>query len=139
MLPMSTRRAWYSYADIQERVREVLDIEVSQATLRHAGTRQGTARTRLTNGMPTPLPGVHKPARFDPEEVETWLANHLLLRQRQALQELSESGADQRRPLVAAARAIEVSWSRIAAAISVAQGHPYSPQAAHKRYGGTSG
>lgn len=136
---MSAERAWYSYLDIQQRVREVLNVEVSQTTLRCAGTREGTARTRLTEGMPAPLPGDYKPARFDPDQIETWLANHLLLRQRQALLELSESDSDERQLLVAAARDLGVSWARIASAISSAQGRPYTTQAAHQRYGGTSG
>lgn len=129
---------WYSYADIQRRIRDVLDIEVTTSTLRAAPTRQGQARTRVTEGMPTPLPQEERPlfapVRFAVDDVEDWLTRHPLRRQRDALEAIEGSTGD-RRSLVDQARAAGVSWARIAAAISTAEGRTYSAQAAHKRYG----
>ncbi len=129
---------WYSYDDVRRRIHQVLGVEVATSTLRAARAREGRARTRITGGMPTPLPEnapLFVPVRFEAAAVEDWLATHPLRRQQDALLAIQSCTGD-RRPAVDQARAAGVSWARIAAAIAEAESRPYSAQAAHKRYGG---
>lgn len=138
---MSTPQ-WYSYPDLQRRIREVLGVEVATSTLRAAPTRHGRALTRVTEGMPTPLPESRSrfvPARFSVDDVEAWLADHPLLAQLDALHDIRVAGPGGRHAAVDRARAAGVSWTRIAAAISAAEHRPYSAQAAHRRYGRSAG
>lgn len=140
---MSTpAQQWYSYQDLQRRIREVLGVEVATSTLRAAPTRQGQARTRITEGLPAPLPEIRArfgSVRFAVDAVEVWLAAHPLRRQQDALHGVQAAPLVDRRAAVDQARAVGVSWARIAAAISAAEGRPYSAQAAHKRYRRSTG
>lgn len=133
---------WYSYEDLQRRIREVLGAEVATSTLRAAPTRRGQARTRITEGLPAPLPEIRArfgPVRFAVDAVEAWLSAHPLRRQQDALNGVQAAPPVDRRAAVDRARAVGVSWARIAAAISAAEGRPYSAQAAHKRYRRSTG
>lgn len=133
---------WYSYEDLQRRIREVLGVEVATSTLRAAPTRQGRSRTRITEGLPAPLPENRArfvPVRFAVDDIEAWLAAHTLRRQQDALHGVEAAEPADRQVSVDRARDAGVSWARIAAAISAAEGRPYSAQAAHKRYRRSTG
>lgn len=127
----------YTYRQLQDRIQQVLGVNVPRSTLRAAMARRGS---RATAGMPLPFhatrhPDAFDPASFDVAEVESWLASHPKLRQDAALAAIASSpkGHDHR-DVVANARGVGVSWERIAAALSLAEGRSYSKQAAHKRY-----
>ncbi len=126
----------YSYADVRARLREELGVDVAESTLRAGFAEAGTPASRITAGMPTPLPGSgrNRPARFAAAAIETWLAMHPRRLQEAALDAIAASTAAERSSMVAQARALHVSWARIAAAIGAAEGRPYSRQAAFKRY-----
>ncbi len=134
MLPMTRE---YSYAEVRARLREELGVDVTESTLRAGFAEAGTPTSRVTAGMPAPLPAVHRnrPARFDAAAIEAWLATHPRLHQEAALAAIGSASASELTRLVAQARVLHVSWARIAAAISEAEGRPYSRQAAFKRYG----
>lgn len=130
----------YSYAEVRARVREALGVDVTESTLRAGPAEAGRPLSRVTVGMPAPLPGGGRPARFSAGEIDTWLKGHHHRRQADVLAAIRDSPAgSDHREVVARARAEAVSWERIAQALGDAEGRSYSKQAAFKRYGRSAG
>lgn len=128
----------YTYAQVRQRIRDELHIDVSSAELRQS-PRPGQFRSRVTHEMPEPDPAFVDPIKFDAAAIDHWLEHHPRRRQTQALQALSVSDVAGREALVVDARHQGVSWKRIAEAISAADDRPYSTQAVFKRYRHSAG
>ena len=82
------RPATYGYKELADHIEAVLGerpsaslLRGARAEARRAGahpTRARRVRPSLTAGMPPPLPPLARtaPARFDAEQIKTWLAHH---------------------------------------------------------------
>lgn len=128
-----------SYAELAERIHQVLGVRPAESTLRAAtANRDRPGRgTAVTTGMPAPLaqrdPAGH--AQFDPVAVDTWLHRHPQLTIRRHQQELRTGPVSGRATAVAAAREAGLSWQQVAAACAAADGTTYTRQWAQQRYG----
>ena len=131
-------RPGYTYAQVRQRIREELHIDVSTAELRQS-PRPGQFRSRVTHEMPEPDPAFVDPIKFDAAAIDDWLEHHPRRRQTRALKALSTSDPTTRDALVADARHQGLSWRRIAEAISEADNRLYSTQAVFKRYRHSTG
>lgn len=136
-------RPTYTYAQVAERIAEVLGVRPSPATLRAAGAssrRHGRtdSRVRLTAGLPAPVlqtPG--HPTRFDAEQIEAWLANHPRLGRARAIAtyhgllgrpEVVEEEA------VAYALRQGLSWTQIAGGLHQVRGDERGRSTIHAHY-----
>ena len=136
-----TSKTTYTYAQIAERINEVLGETPSLASLRAAAaeatrTASTNSRVRLTADMPAPLTPRSSPALFDRLEIERWLTHHPRLKERQAYAELVRSLATEtaRRSAVRQARTRGLSWRRITDALTDATGTAHSHQGVFKAF-----
>jgi hypothetical protein len=134
--------ATYTYAQLAARIGQVLGETPSLSSLRAAAAAQRRASpgaaTRVTAGMPTPLPktGRTQPAAFDVEQIEAWLKHHPRRARTAAEDELATalaSGAD-RRSAVEAARRNGLSWRRITEVLNRQDGTGRTVSGVHKAY-----
>lgn len=115
--------ATYGYAQIADRVDQVLGVRPAISTLRTAKVAQRRTaglrarHDRITAGMPEPLttsqPG--ESARFDAAQIEHWLANHPRVLKQQAEDAAIRAlgRGDPELQVVRQARIAGLPWSRI--------------------------
>ena len=137
------RPATYTYAELAERIEQVLGERPSQSALRAAAatarrTDHTQTRPRLTVGMPAALPASSRtaPAAFSAAAVEQWLEQHPRRAWNAAVTELARALADGRDPqqAIRSAREAGLSWRHITAALSASDGRTRSVAGVHKAY-----
>lgn len=133
----------YGYAELANRIEQVLGERLTRSTLRSAVSqnRRGRpvqTRPRMTAGMPAPLPAPSRtaPARFDVAAVEAWLSEHPRLRwntaRAEALQALAAGASID--SVVAAGVAAGLSWRHLTAVLNEFDGGQRSVAGVHKRF-----
>ncbi len=134
----------YSYEDLADRIEAVLGERPSLSSLRAApaedqrrGAKKG--RPRITAGMPRPRPSATRtsPARFAPEDIEAWLADHPRRRWDAARQLAGERLAQGHDEEEAVRLALEdgLSWAAIAEVLSTHEGRTVAKSSAYFRFG----
>ena len=146
---MSSEQRTYGYAEIAERIADVLGEgeRPSLSTLRGAAaqarrTSAPGTRPRITLGMPDPLPHARTaPARFDVVDVEQWLATHPLRRWLRAVEELHQELLRAGETEQAIRRALEagLSWRQITKVLVAVDHKSRTPGGVHKKYRHLSG
>lgn len=142
-LPHVTSSRTYDYEQLVARIEAVLGERPSTSALRAAAAQQRRTanprtKARLTAGMPPPLPATSRtsPARFDAEEIESWLASHPRLAWQQATEQARDGlrhGGDTEQVIAQALRA-GLSWRTITALLIEHDGRPRTMAGVHKHY-----
>ena len=128
--PRQDPQRTYGYLELADLIEQQLGIRPSLSTLRSAAARPAdpALSARLTTGMPQPLPPHTKPARFDADAIDDWLAHHPLL--------TTAVGHDDTNAIphaVTQARKAGASWSAITTALQ-AGGWPHGRTWAYRIY-----
>ena len=133
----------YGYAELANRIEQVLGERLTCSTLRSAVSqnrrdRPVQTRPRLTAGMPAPLPAPSRtaPARFDGAAVEAWLSEHPRLRWNAARQEVLQAlvGGASIDSVVTAGVAAGLSWRHLTAVLNDFDHGHRSVAGVHKRF-----
>lgn len=135
--------ATIGYRELAERIHQALGVTPSLATLRAAGSAQRRAHTTrpkpgITTGMPAPLPAPSRtsPARFDTEQIDTWLTQHPLRQHHEAITAcqtmLKDDSAED--VVVAEARRRGLTWREITTLLNAHSGTHRTTAGIHKRY-----
>lgn len=136
------RPASYTYAELAERIEQVLGERPSRSALRAELARRPAERSqhrpRATAGIPPPLPATSRtaPSAFAVEAVEQWLEYHPRRAWNTAISELTHAlttGQDLTHA-ISSARAAGLSWRQITTAMNAVDGRTRSTAGVHKAF-----
>lgn len=149
---VATKRV-YTYPQVAARIEEELGVRPSLSALRAAaaeerrrGAKGGVPRVTLGLPSPEPRPSATAPVLFSQAAIEAWLKKHPRRGYAAAVETLQRAGYGprperegearrvRRENVIRRARAIGVSWSDIAHALSAGSAAPISRAGAYQRF-----
>lgn len=131
----------YTYAEVADLIERELGIRPALSSLRAAAatdkrTEATLSRPRLTTGMPAKVSGLSRPARFDADAIDAWLAAHPLKVWQQTVDAFQAAlrGGQPPEQAIAGARRAGLSWRQITQLWTAVDGRQRSSTTVHARF-----